>query len=51
MRACGAAAHWVVLSFWHLGTLVPAPFPGEVIVLRRPKVGFELDGVQTARGK
>lgn len=31
--------------------LVPAPFANEVFVLTRPKVGFELDGVQTRSGK
>jgi hypothetical protein len=31
--------------------LLPAPFAREVFVLRRPKVGFELDGVQTRNGK
>eukprot|EP00775_Hariotina_reticulata_P002184 gene2184-2502_t len=31
--------------------LVPAPFASEVFVLTRPKVGFELDGVQTRSGK
>lgn len=33
------------------GRLVPAPFANEVFVLTRPKVGFELDGVQTRNGK
>jgi hypothetical protein len=33
------------------GRLVPAPFANEVFVLTRPKVGFELDGVQTRSGK
>lgn len=31
--------------------LVPAPFASELFVLKRPKVGFELDGVQTRNGK
>jgi hypothetical protein len=31
--------------------LLPAPFAREVFVLGRPKVGFELDGVQTRSGK
>jgi hypothetical protein len=31
--------------------LIPAPFANEVFVLKRPKVGFELDGVQTRNGK
>jgi hypothetical protein len=31
--------------------LLPAPFAREVFVLGRPKVGFELDGVQTRGGK
>lgn len=31
--------------------LVPAPFANELFALRRPKVGFELDGVQTRSGK
>lgn len=30
-----------------LGELCPAPFPGEVIVLRREGVQCHLDGVQT----
>jgi len=33
------------------GQLVPAPFANELFVLTRPKVGFELDGVQTRNGK
>jgi hypothetical protein len=33
------------------GELIPAPFAAELFVLRRPKVGFELDGVQTRTGK
>lgn len=33
------------------GELIPAPFANELFVLRRPKVGFELDGVQTRNGK
>jgi hypothetical protein len=33
------------------GRLVPAPFANEVFVLTRPKVGFELNGVQTRNGK
>ncbi|KAF6256827.1 hypothetical protein COO60DRAFT_1527353 [Scenedesmus sp. NREL 46B-D3] len=31
--------------------LIPAPFANEVFVLKRPKVGFELNGVQTRNGK
>ena len=33
------------------GELAVAPFASELFVLRRPKVGFELDGVQTRSGK
>jgi hypothetical protein len=33
------------------GQLIPAPFANELFVLRRPRVGFELDGVQTRSGK
>lgn len=33
------------------GELCPAPFSDELFVLKRPKVGFELDGVQTRSGK
>lgn len=35
----------------YTGELVPAPFANELFVLKRPKVGFELDGVQTRTGK
>lgn len=35
----------------YTGGLCPAPFAGEVFVLSRPKVGFELDGVQTRNGR
>lgn len=33
------------------GELIPAPFANELFVLKRPKVGFELDGVQTRKGR
>lgn len=33
------------------GPLVPAPFPNEYIFLRRDKIGFDLDNVQTRSGK
>lgn len=33
------------------GEMMPAPFPDEQFVLRRPGCGFEIDGVRTASGK
>lgn len=59
----GAWAAWIQMMLLHAahsdalclrlnaGELAPAPFAHEVFVLKRPKVGFELDGVQTANGR
>eukprot|EP00879_Flechtneria_rotunda_P001965 GHRR01002139.1.p1 GENE.GHRR01002139.1~~GHRR01002139.1.p1 ORF type:complete len:214 (+),score=59.35 GHRR01002139.1:188-829(+) len=44
------AANPALVRTFH-GELVPAPFASEVFVLRRPRVGFELDGVHTSKGK
>ncbi|KAI8475818.1 MAG: hypothetical protein J3K34DRAFT_464442 [Monoraphidium minutum] len=33
------------------GEMMPAPFPSEVFILRRPGCGFEVDGVRTRSGK
>lgn len=33
------------------GEMMPAPFPSEAFVLRRPGCGFEIDGVRTRNGK
>lgn len=34
-----------------MGEMMPAPFPNESFVLRRPGCGFEVDGVRTRSGK
>jgi hypothetical protein len=49
-RRSGMAANPALVQTYQ-GALCPAPFANEVFVLSRPKVGFELDGVQTAKGR
>ena len=33
------------------GEMMPAPYPNEAFVLRRPGCGFEIDNVRTRSGK
>lgn len=33
------------------GILVPTPFPGETVILRRPGIEIDLDGVRTGSGR